>query len=401
MTIAVSAPSTHLPSIGRIQTYSAEDLAKAVCYLRLIYNPDVRGIRRVDRREHTTQEPSPPTSLAHTLKPGSFHPSNSLNADLETLRSDAFERAYAIRWLTALVSQVYQLLEVDDDAATEVTAPALEALLQQASALLAICAGTASAGTITRTFRFHGSVESVEVQLTDVPLENQDYGSVGAQTWGSACLLAEMLVEDPSAFGLRVSPSVPHLRVLELGAGTGLVSVALGKLLGTRASVVATDFHPSVLANLQRNVAANFASADMPSSSSVSAHFLDWAKFPALAEPSAPFGEPFDYVFGADIIYEAEHARWIKNCVEKLLRRPTPARPRPAFHLVIPLRPTHTLESSTVETVFPLVGECEAGINLATLSKDVIVCEASGDVRSRNGVTEEVEYVHYVIGWRS
>ena len=399
MTIAVSAPSTHLPPIGRIQTHSTEDLTKAVRYLRLIYNPDVRGIRRVDRRERTIQGLTPPTTLTPSLKPGSRHPSRSLDPDLEALRSDAFERAYAIRWLTALISQVYQLLEVDEDAAGETAA--VEALLQQASALLAICAGTASAGTITRTFRFHGSAAPIEIQLTDVPLENQDYGSVGAQTWGSACLLAEMLVEDTGTFGLRISPCVPHLRVLELGAGTGLVSVTLGKLLGSDASVIATDFHPSVLANLQSNVAANFTSADTASPSPVSAHFLDWAKFPALVEAPAPFDEPFDYIFGADIIYEAEHALWIKNCVEKLLRRPTSASPQPAFHLVIPLRPTHTLESSTVEKVFPPVEVCGAGSTLVTLSKDVIVCEASGDVRSRNGVTEEVEYVHYVIGWRS
>lgn len=398
MTVAVSAPSTHLPPIGRIQTYSAEDLTKAVHYLRLIYNPDVRGIRRVDRRrERTTQDLPPATSLAPSLKPGSRRPTISSDPDLEALRSDAFERAYAIRWLTALVSQVYQLLEADADSASET--PAFEALLQQASALLAICAGTASAGTITRTFRFHSGAAPIEVQLTDVPLENQDYGSVGAQTWGSACLLAEMLVEDPGAFGL--SPAAAHLRVLELGAGTGLVSVTLGKLLGTDALVVATDFHPSVLANLQNNVATNFASADMPSTPSVSAHFLDWAKFPALADPPAAFEEPFDYIFGADIIYEAEHALWIKNCVEKLLRRPTPSRPRPTFHLVIPLRPTHTLESSSIEEVFPPIEVCNAGATLVSLSKEVIVCEGSGDVRSRNGVSEEVEYVHYVIGWRS
>ena len=180
-----------------------------------------------------------------------------------------------------------------------------------------------------------------------------------------------------------------------------VVSVVLGKLLAPDASVVATDFHASVLANLQNNIAVNFTSADTPSTPSVSAHFLDWAKFPALVDPPTPFEENFDYIFGADIIYEAEHALWIKNCVEKLLRQPTPSHPRPAFHLVIPLRSTHTMESSTIEEVFPPVKTCDANAMLVTLSKDVIVCEASRDVRSRNGGSEEVEYVHYTIGWRS
>ncbi|KAH9923829.1 uncharacterized protein B0H18DRAFT_955682 [Fomitopsis serialis] len=336
MTI-LSAPSTYLPPIGKIQTYSAEDLTKAVRYLRLIYNPDVRGIRRVDR--HRPQ--NNPTEFAASLKSGS-HPSS--DPIFEALRSDAFERAYAIRWLTALVSQVYKLLaSADEDADEPAGTPSLEALLQQASALLAICAGTASAGTITRTFRFQNG---------------------------------------------------------DLGAGTGLVSVALGKLLdaegGTGGSVVATDFHPSVLANLRDNIASNFHGLSS-GSTSVSAHVLDWAKFPALDAPAAPFDEPFDLIFGADIIYEAEHAHWIKNCVEKLLRRP--GRLPPAFHLIIPLRPTHTLESSTVEELFPSSGKGGPNGDLIILSKDIIVCEASGEVRSRSGAAQEVEYVHYVIGW--
>ncbi|KZT71106.1 hypothetical protein DAEQUDRAFT_137501 [Daedalea quercina L-15889] len=394
MTI-LSAPSTHLPPIGKIQTYSAEDLTKAVHYLRLIYNPDVRGIRRVD--------------LVSSLKHGS-HPSPDPN--LDALRSDAFERSYAIRWLTALIAQVYRLLECDcsddDDASYDAAGETseLEVLLQQASTLLAICAGTASAGTITRTFHFHNSDEPIEIQLTDVPLENQDYTSVGAQTWGSACLLAEMLVEDPEVFGLGSPPE--DLRVLELGAGTGLVSIALGKLLSAKghsaSSVVATDFHPSVLANLKSNIAANFPHTS-PCPISISSHALDWAKFPALQERPAPFNEPFDLIFGADIIYEVEHARWIKSCAEKLLRKPdvssTWVHSRARFHLIIPLRPTHTLESSTVETVFPFSARSSGAEQLVILSKDVTVCEASGDVRSRSGAAAEVEYVHYAIGWDS
>jgi len=395
--IILSAPSTYLPPVGKIQTYSAEDLIQAVRYLRLIYNPDVRGIRRVDRDRHRPQKS--PTDLAAPLKSGSHSSSDS---NLEALRSDAFERVYAIRWLTALVSQVYKLLESADEVADEAAGTSdLEALLQQASALLAICAGTASAGTITRTFRFQNGDMPIEVQLTDVPLENQDYSSVGAQTWGSACLLAEMLVEDPDVFGLHSPPE--NVRVLELGAGTGLVSVALGKLLDAKGgignSVVATDFHPSVLANLRDNITSNFHELSS-GSVSVSAHVLDWAKFPALDAPDAPFDEPFDLIFGADIVYEAEHAHWIKNCVEKLLRKPSPSgRLPPAFHLIIPLRPTHTLESSTVEEVLSSSGKGGTDGDLIILSKDIIICEASGDVRSRSGAAQEVEYVHYVIGW--
>ncbi|KAG1811984.1 hypothetical protein EV424DRAFT_1349456 [Suillus variegatus] len=83
----------------------------------------------------------------------------------------------------------------------------------------------AAAGIITHNFIF-GSIDEqrrVEAQLTDIPLDNDDYGSVGVQTWGAASVLAEMILEDPERFGL--------LNVLELGAGTGLINLVVMKLL--------------------------------------------------------------------------------------------------------------------------------------------------------------------------
>jgi hypothetical protein len=85
---------------------------------------------------------------------------------------------------------------------------AKEDLVEEAAAILAMCAGTASAGVITRQFVFDRAEEAtITVGLTDVPLDNQDYGSVGAQTWGGACIMAEMIVENPLAFGLGAQGS--------------------------------------------------------------------------------------------------------------------------------------------------------------------------------------------------
>ncbi|KAJ2929326.1 hypothetical protein H1R20_g7768, partial [Candolleomyces eurysporus] len=123
----------------------------------------------------------------------------------DELRADTFELNYVVNWLTALISR---------------------------------SEGTASAGTLHRTFRFPcpsplgtdpgdsdmGSY--VTVSLRDVPLDIQDYGSVGAQTWGGAC-------------------------VLKLGAGTGLVSLVVTRIMTQFSSasseepkveVVATEF---------------------------------------------------------------------------------------------------------------------------------------------------------------
>lgn len=404
----LSPPTSCLPPIGEIQHCHTEDLTKALRYIRLIYNPEVRGIRRIG------QQRRPKRVLSSAL---------STDPNLDVLRSDAFERAYCIRWLTALVSKAYRLLDDSDGLEFSATAEK-EALIQDAASLLAICAGTASAGTITRVFRFSHEPAQVEIQLTDAPLENQDYSSVGAQTWGSACLLAEILEESPEKLGLGggFAENPTRLRALELGAGTGLVSLTLAKLLESRAcntlsdqtTIIATDFHPYVLANLRSNVETNFPQQSSSGSVSISAHFLDWSQFPQSIKDVPPFNEPFDLILGADIIYEVQHARWIKTCIEKLLRRPHIADPCPTmsatsrFHIVIPLRPTHTLESSTIEEVFPFATTCQesmqavsnaAELQLVIMSKDIITCEVDGDVRSRNGVGAEVDYVYYTIGW--
>ena len=59
----------------------------------------------------------------------------------------------------------------------------------------------------------------------------------------------------------------------------------------------------------------------------------------------------FDNVFGADIVYEAQHIVWICGCLLSLLACPDGAN-EPVFHLVILLWPTHMFKFSTVEEVW-------------------------------------------------
>ncbi|KII86226.1 hypothetical protein PLICRDRAFT_43797 [Plicaturopsis crispa FD-325 SS-3] len=367
------SPSARLPSIRKLAATDSASIEDALKYLRVLYSPPVRGSRR--RTKISTDDD-----------------------ELDGLRADAFERTHAVRWLTALVSH---LSAISDGT------PASELILADAASLLAICAGTAAAGMLARVFAF-GS--DVQVQLTDAPLENADFASVGAQTWGAACILSERIVESPQDF---FASDVDNVRVLELGAGTGLVSLTVAKLLAAdsaKATVVASDFHPSVLANLKRNITANFPDSDLhPLASStlnpladITAVFLDWSD---LNSSSLSTSELFDVILGADIVYESTHAEWIKACLERLLRRPS--RPPLAtlsshemdtksggvFHLVIPQRATHARESQTVERVFPLVSSIDdtRDSELAILGVEEIVCSADRD--------EDVVYRHYRIGW--
>ncbi|KAJ8588364.1 hypothetical protein M405DRAFT_819839 [Rhizopogon salebrosus TDB-379] len=402
-------PTIYLPPIAKIASFSTAQLLDALTYLRSLYYPEVRGSRRKRVR-------APEISGNQKLH---LHEDDS---EAHAIRSDTFERSYAMRWLTALIAQleVWQELwhsgdvYLDDVVKPGPTFTHIEELFQQAASLLAICAGFAAAGTITRSFTFRSIDDQrrVEAQLTDIPLDNDDYRSVGAQTWGGACVLAEMIVEDPERFGLDLSSAnaeSPRFNILELGAGTGLVSLVVAKLLqvlpsfdNREVSVIATDFYPSVLANLGSNVDTNFPPThdQIPSTHSITTHFLDWSSFSTTPQPDC-LSYPFDVIFGADIIYEPEHAVWIRDCLKALLRRPSEGTSPPAaFHLVIPLRPTHTFESSTVGSMFHEACDVDPNdvADLVVLSKEIITCGAHGYTRGRDP-GEDVEYTYYKIGW--
>jgi predicted nicotinamide N-methyase len=163
----------------------------------------------------------------------------------------------------------------------------------------------------------------------------------------------------------------------------------LERLGSTDAGLVATDYYPSVLKNLERNRACN--------SVRFTSKFLDWSTFCDTEVIHDPIFEGgFDVVFGADIVYEDVHATWIKSCVAELLCKPSTRQPDPTFHLIIPLRASHTVESNTIEMVFRNCKDVkvEEETVLVVKHKEVIVCDAES---GKDG--EEVEYAYYRIGW--
>ena len=204
-------------------------LTSLVDYLRAIYNPPVRGTRRVDRK---------------AIKSTPYlNGSDNGKEALEALHVDEFERAYAVRWLTGLVSQASLLPSLLEDGSEDKNFPNAEdqvdALIHSATTLIAICAGASAVRTLTRLYAFYTPwpKADVDVDLTDVSISvNSDYATVRTQMWGSAYLMAEMLLEEPQKFGLTnaVLARVEGVRILELGAGTGLVSLAATKFLSGR-----------------------------------------------------------------------------------------------------------------------------------------------------------------------
>jgi predicted nicotinamide N-methyase len=303
-----------------------------------------------------------------------------------------FERKFAIRWLTSLIVKSGEWIETaenDNDAEER------SGLVDDAASLLALCSGPGSRGALTRmmTFERPRGLADISISLKDGRITSEGRApDVGMHTWGSSFVLAERVASFPDGLAPELKER-PSLRMLELGAGTGLLSCLFGKILqqeNVEGIVISTDFLPSVLDNLRSNVELNFDEGAKLKQCPVEVHSLDWESMSASnSQPlPSPFDKPFDLILGADIIYEADHAKWIKTTAEKLLRRDS------FFHLIIPLRRTHSAESETVEKVFPSVnGPDRYEPSLAIIESELLT-RASGE----KGVGD-VMYKLFRIGW--
>lgn len=377
-----------LPERTHIPLLTIDEIKAVLTRLRETYNPPVRGTRVVGYRKIFPSLPEHASGLTVHLKLPP-HEAKHLQPPNRKLTCD---------WLTVLISHLQKYLERGGD-----ELEAHETLLDDAAALLSIFAGTASAGKFNRTFAFLHPLSSlpIHVEVTDIPLENQDYTTLGAQTWGGAHVLAEIILQNPHRFALHPeqSRSTVKLKILELGAGTGLASLAAFRYLaskGLSATIYATDFNPLILDNLSHNILINKLAIPEPSTDlKIHCTSLDWSN-PDAANPD--LFDSMDLVLGADVIYEELHAHWIRNCLEKFMRRPRLGAVQPMFHLVIPLRPTHTFESNTIEAIFPLKSGTSGQHEweLVVFSRDTILCEASDDEAEG-----QVEYAYYTIGWGS
>lgn len=115
-------------------------------------------------------------------------------------------------------------------------------------------------------------------------------GTTGIRTWEAALHLGEYLCREQPML-------VRRKRVLELGAGTGYVSVLCAKHLGA-AECVATDGSLDVVNNLPANLELNGLSDKQ-----VASRELSWG--PTLPDWLDPESASFDVILGADITFDA------------------------------------------------------------------------------------------------
>ncbi|GAA5859956.1 hypothetical protein JCM1840_001815 [Sporobolomyces johnsonii] len=498
----LSLPTSVLPKLSRSLTtsdLSSTKLLELINHLRLLYaTPADSSFAHPDDEAVGSSAYASEVEEDETVDPLHQH--------------DAFERTWAINWLSLVLKRGEQwVADAPDDDEQERDLRAT--IVDEAAALVSHLTATSESGSILRPLLLptclpdaDPQTEPLLITLNDALPSSLDPTSVGLQSWGASIILARMIALEPAAFGV----SVPNQRVLELGAGTGLLSLVwkgMSERLNAHCEVFATDYHDGVLENLQRNVISNSAaitpvasptaspplapsdskvrsvSSSHPGSGTgtpplpVQTHKLDWSavhssrQFSAASNPRnpiptimpPPFDKPFHTLLAADVVYGPTHALWLKSCVEQFLVKPDEAtevlesqaklpaemanlslgdstlslpasgRPTlhstatsteleaaaipthvartsqtssrrtgsasaPAFHLIVPLRPTHAEAIASIKDVFPKkedLPERRDGDDWRVAVESVTEVERVKGV----GRSDEENYRLYRIGW--
>ncbi|PWN45506.1 hypothetical protein IE81DRAFT_193247 [Ceraceosorus guamensis] len=389
-------PSVHLPPLkhrprGSVLAQALSHLALALrldghenVHVPMLERASAKKADALDKRELTD-----PIQAQAQESPVQFQ---AAAEDQETSQAEnLFELRYSRIWLSALVKT--GLAWVDDDPTRAETADEdVTVLLDRATELLSACAGKSASGPIFRIYHFNSPVGSLAVKMRDGTLTAD---ALGSRTWGSAPILAQQLM---SPFCRLVNEKKPPgktsaMQILELGAGTGLVGLAIAALVqrmkpNLRANVCLTDFHPDVLENLAFNVRQNFSSdlaepAGHSVQGQVSVAHLDWSQVSKEAAPDQSHNSTDDHrealsahpqndmIVAADCCYERHHAVWLRATVERYLSREyvlgndrcNENSPLGALHLLNAIRATHSYESRAIEEVFPAVAEPTRGQN--------------------------------------
>ena len=172
----------------------------------------------------------------------------------------------------------------------------------------------------TTTFNF--TATTTKDPIISVKQQPPGSGSTGMTVWNSGLVLTRLLdaLVDQQQQRQEQQQQQQHLwrfddqDVIELGCGTGLVSIACHKL-GAR-SVVATDGNPQVLELASDNVRQNVGKEnDGQQKRMIEVQSLQWGLLNAM-----DYAEHASLVVGADLTYNAGSWRALAETVSTVLR---------------------------------------------------------------------------------
>ncbi|MBE3047992.1 hypothetical protein IMZ48_36880, partial [Candidatus Bathyarchaeota archaeon] len=350
-------PSSSLPPLAKLPTLSEQNIFALLRNLSLLYCPlpvCASLIPAPAAKADADRDPAAlPVDSGYTSEtdPTDGDPKRA-DRRIAGLRADPFERAAADRWLAGFIWRaptLHCLLEDEDvcERAVDQAAYILEALLPGGDD---DPQSTEDGSDLTHElsfnlpsdsgFREKGQVITVRLKDRMAGENSGDHDDVGLQLWGASVVFSELICASPARFSLDKRALGPSPRIIDLGAGTGLVSLVLGTLLPRlgviNPTVIATDYHPAVLENLRANVEFG----DLP----VETKLLDWAE-PCL-EP--PLHLPAQVLLATDVVYAPEHAVLLRDCASRLLASDG------VFWLMITVRENGRFEGidTTVEAAF-------------------------------------------------
>ena len=143
-------------------------------------------------------------------------------------------------------------------------------------------------------------------------------GKTGLAVWNSALLLTRVLQQVAPNLLQELSSNSETTTILELGCGTGLVSIVADKLLNSnaapsatgKATILATDGNPDVVDLAQRNIQRNQCSAE-----TTKAVELQWGLLNAM-----DYCEVADVVLGSDLTYNSGTWRVLSETMTTILK---------------------------------------------------------------------------------
>ncbi|KAI9148376.1 hypothetical protein HJFPF1_12207 [Paramyrothecium foliicola] len=390
-------PSSSLPAWPRLRNLEEKDIFSLLRGLSDIYCPlAFQFDADASKLFHITSSEPVDSGYASGVEEDEVCEDDAI-VEIDGLRNDPFERNFSERWLTSFLARAESLtcLEADDtyERAVDQASCILEALHTRAAQRDETSEDDL---TYTRDFSFPLALPSIcssepkeiQVQLNDglAGTDSQDPHDVGLQSWGASIAISALLCETPARFGLTKNPSgrSKYSRIVELGAGTGLVGIVLAQLLPLLgmddSTVISTDYHEAVLANLRSNISRNFLN---PDDSQLKILSLDWSKPPSHMQA--------DMLIGTDVVYGPEHAVLLRDCAARLLS------PEGVFWLVATVRQNGGFKDliESVEAAFEAdnTPQDDTGKRLCILSVENL------DKPRGVGRGDESGYRIYRIGW--